>query len=398
MKNLGKSVIATAVMFAMGGIAGAQASTMDDLTKAFKESSTKINFRYRLETVDQDGFAEDATASTLKTRLTWKSGSFNGFKLNVEVDDVTAIGGDTYNSTANGNTAYPVVADPEGTDVNQANIGYFGKNYSIIAGRQRILHNGQRFVGGVGWRQNEQTYDGYRLQYKPTESVSVDYSYVFNVNRIFGPSGAKADLKGHLHLANVKYSINKDHKLAAYAYLLDFDTAAAISTDTFGFDYSGNFGGVKAKLSYATQSDTGENPNDFSADYWNAELGTKLGDVNLAAGIEVLGSDNGVGFSTPLATLHKFQGFADKFLGTPGTGIEDVYIKASTKINGIGLTAFYHDFSAETGGADLGSEIDLVASYKFNKQVSGVLKYAAYDADNHATDTNKLWAMVNVSF
>ncbi len=62
-----------------------------------------------------------------------------------------------------------------------------------------------------------------------------------------------------------------------------------------------------------------------------------LGDVALAVkgigtlgvGYELLGSDDGVAaFQTPLATLHKFNGFADQFLVTPAGGLQDIYFYA----------------------------------------------------------------------
>lgn len=400
MKNIKTTLklatLASAVSIAFAG----QAATLDDIAKAVKESETKVNLRYRIESVDQDGKDEKATASTLRSRLTWKSAPISNVTVNVEVDNVTAIGIEDYNSTNNGEIQYPVVADPEGTDLNQANIAYKGKDLTFVAGRQRIVHNNQRFIGGVAWRQNEQTYDAARFIYKASDAMSFDYSYVFNVNRIFGPNdGAQvADWHGQFHLANATFKANKDHKVNAFAYILDNDVAAATSSSTFGVDYSGNFGLVTANLSYAGQSDSGNNPKNYSADYYKAELVGKLDKVKLSAGIEVLGSDKGVGFSTPLATLHKFQGFADKFLGTPGNGIEDVYVSAVTKIKGVKLVATYHDFTSNEGDIDYGSEIDLVAAYKFNKHASGLLKFAKYSADDHGTDTTKLWAMATFSF
>lgn len=393
------SVLSTALIAAMGLMsAPSQASAIETVANAVKEGKTSIMLRYRYETVDQDGIAEDATASTLKTRLTWQSGKAGNFSAKIEVDDVTRIGDDDYNSTANGLTQFPVVADPEGTDINQAFLKYNSGIFTGIAGRQRIVHNDQRFVGGVAWRQNEQTYDGYRLMVKPSEQWNIDYSYIFNINRIFGPSGNRADLHGQFHLLNAGYKVDKAHKLAFFAYSLDFDTAAALSSDTLGVRYTGKFSNFNVIASYATQEDAGSNPNDYTADYLNLEVGGKFDNFTAAVGYESLGSDNGVGFTTPLATLHKFQGFSDKFLGTPGVGIEDFYLKAGVKLGAWGLKAMWHNFEAETGGADLGSELDLVASYKINKHVSALLKYATYDADTHASDTDKLWFMLTAKF
>ena len=396
------AVLASAISIAL--IPNVQAttvdSTVDKVAKAISDSTVNVNLRYRVESVDQDGIDNNATASTLRSRLTWASAPINKLSVNVEVDNVTALFVDDYNSTNNGKAQYPVVADPEGTDLNQANIKYAGEKLTFIGGRQRITHNNQRFVGGVAWRQNEQTYDAARFVYKASNALTFDYSYVFNVNRIFGPTdGAQvADWHGNFHLVNATFKQSKAHQFNAFAYLLDNEVALGNSTNTYGVDYKGTFGPVTANLSYATQSDAYDSTKDFTADYYKAELSGKVGKISLKAGYEVLGSDNGVGFSTPLATLHKFQGFADKFLGTPANGIEDIYVGASTKVGGVKLAATYHDFSAEAGSKSYGSEIDLVAAYAFNKHTSGLLKFAAYDADELGTDTTKLWAMATFAF
>jgi len=374
-----------------------ETSVASGVKKALTESNVKLSFRARYEGVNQEGIDDNANALTLKSRMTVNTGSFQGLSAGVEVDNVTAII-DNYNSTSNGETEYPVVADPTGTDVNQLFLKYSADNFSATAGRQRILHNNQRFVGGVGWRQNEQTYDGYRFEVSPVKGLSADYSYVYNINRIFGPDGAKADLHGQFHLLNTGYVINKAHTLNAYAYLLDFDSATSSSSDTYGISYQGKLGPVNVNAAYATQSDAGDNAADFSADYYNIELGTNVSSVTLLAGIESLGSDNGVGFSTPLATLHKFQGFADKFLGTPGQGVEDIYFTVKTKVNDIKLSATYHDLSSDVESIDYGSEIDLSAAYAINASYNVLVKFSSYSADDYGTDTDKLWLQVAANF
>ena len=284
------------------------------------------------------------------------------------------------------------------TDLNQAFIAYRSGNTLFSAGRRRIVHGDQRFVGGVAWRQNEQTFDGYRLQYDNHDKLSFDFSYIYNVNRIFGPTGDKADLHGALQLFTGSYKIDEAHKLSAYAYNLDFDTALALSSRTVGLAYDGKISALKVHAAYATQADAGDNPVDYSADYIALEVGTAVSSIKLALGYELLGSDNDKGFATPLATLHKFQGFGDKFLATPANGVEDIYIKAATKYNKLGLTAVWHKLSSDSNNIDYGSELDLVASYPLADKVGILVKYANFSADDFATDTSKLWAMANVKF
>ncbi len=396
-----KLVCAIAGILNLGHVA--VANEANSILDSVAEGKVKVNMRARFESVDQDGIINDANAGTLRTRLTYKTADFKGFNILAEVDNVSAMG--QYNSTANGKSDYPVVADPKGTDINQIALNFKKGGLSLTAGRQRIVQDGQRFIGGVAWRQNEQTYDGYSASYNFNKAIKVDYSYIYNVNRIFGPTDPKSDLKGDFHLVHGKFNINKMHKITTFIYDLDFDTAASLSSQTIGIDYIGKIGKLKLHGSYAVQTDTGSNTLDYSADYFAFDAGYNFGVVKLIAGLEVLGSDenvvgsdDGVAFKTPLATLHKFQGFADKFLATPDKGIQDVYVKVVGKIGSVGVSATYHDFETDAGSTDLGSELDLTAKYKFNKRVTGLLKYADYNADSHATDTNKLWAMVNVNF
>ncbi len=376
----------------------------EGISKALDESDIGLELRYRYEFVDQDGAPEDADASTLRTRVNVKSGSIGGFQGFIEVDNVSYVGSDNFNNTENGASDYPVVADPDYTEVNQAFVSYaFDDKNKATVGRQRINHSGQRFLGGVGWRQNEQTFDAARMQLAPVEGLTVDYSYIWGVNRIFGPEGADADFEGDSHALIASYQIAEGHSISAFSYLLDLEEAPALSSSTYGLEYQGAFKvsegiGLGLNLAYAEQSDYQDSALDYDAGYYFGELSAKFQAVSVAIGYEVLESDNGVGFKTPLATLHKFQGFADKFLVTPAGGIEDSYLKIVTKVAGVKLIAFYHDFEAETGGMDYGSEFDFIAAYKFNQNYSVLFKYAAYDADDFATDTDKAWLMLSAAF
>ena len=407
ISNKKYSILAAAVLGASISPAFAEDNPATDFTSMFTDGKASFNFRYRYEYVDQDGFDRNAKASTLRSRLTFTSAAYNGFSFLTEFDDVTAIGSDDYNSTANGNTQYPVVADPEGTEVNQAWVKYATGGASGAYGRQRINHGNQRFIGGVGWRQNEQTYDGFRAKYEGNHGLTLDYAYVYNINRIFGPDDGPvqpANHRGDNHFLRGDWKFAENHSVAAFYYGLDIDEDFAYdpgktvgnSSDTVGVEYSGKFGPVGAKAAYATQSDAGDSPLSYDADYYMLEGSFGFSGLKAIVGYEVLGADNGVGFKTPYATLHKFQGWADKFLTTPGDGIEDIYVGLTGKLGPVALGGYYHDFSAEDSSEDWGSEIDLVATWNYNKNWMFQLKYAAFSTDSDAyTDTDKAWLTVN---
>ncbi len=389
-------------------LAAGTAYAGDEAAAIINDGTVALNLRYRFEAVDQDNIQRNAKANILRTRVTATSGAWRGWTAQAEVDNLWSMGSGSYNSTENGNTQYPVIADPEGTDLNQLWLKYTGKSGDATAGRQRINLGTQRFVGGVGWRQNEQTFDGLRAHWKPTDALQLDLSYIYNVNRIFGPDdGANpADLQGDNYLFRGDYQLNAQHKLAAFAYLLDIDDDGPFpagktvnnSSDTYGVEYQGTFGAWSVFAAYATQSDAGSSQLNYDADYYKVELGTALGPIKLKGGYEVLGSDNGVGFKTPLATLHAFQGWADKFLATPGDGIEDLYVSAGGNMGPIKLGAVYHDFQAESSTEDFGKELDLVGTWPVRKNLKLQLFYADFQSDsNRLDDTQKFWVMVTMN-
>jgi hypothetical protein len=138
----------------------------------------------------------------------------------------------------------------------------------------------------------------------------------------------------------------------------------------------------------------------YAADYLLAEALFNTSGVNFTLGYELLGSDNGhYGFATPLATLHGFQGWADKFLSTPANGIEDKYVTVGTTFVGAQALLSFHTFNSDENNQDLGNEIDISASKKWGA-VMYTAKYADYSAGDVAAlkDTTKFWLMADWSF
>lgn len=378
----------------------------------FTEAKPILDARYRYEHVDQDNALKHANAQTLRTRVGVQSGKWYGLSALLEADNVSRIGDASYNETRNGQSEYSVVADPDGSEINQALLRYDHQYGSAVLGRQRINLDNQRFVGGVAWRQNEQTYDGALLQLKPLSGMTLSYAYIDNINSIFGPGNGKydtagnpANIEGHSHLLNAQYVLMPELTATAYQYRLGLDNLAAgnQSSKTTGVRLNGAVAGVSYVLEYAQQTEYADNPLDLDSDYYLAELGYVIKGVTLKGGYEVLGGDEGPGnraFQTPLATKHAFQGWADIFLLTPANGIKDAYVGASAPLLGGTLAAWYHDFRAEKGSSQYGEEIDLSYAHPIPgvKGLVGLIKYASYDADDFAVDTDKLWVQLQYSY
>lgn len=404
-----KKLLGGCIIGAMAVSLNVSAAESASIADAFANGKASTLLRYRVELVDQDSLVEDATASTLLARLNFKTDEYKNFSLFTEFDTVVAVGDEQYNSGAGTSGAdraiYPVVADPEGTEVNQAYIAYSGFNDALVkVGRQRIVLDNQRYVGGVAWRQNEQTYDGISID-KKFSGVDLKYAYVGNVNRIFGESVAGGDHNSRTHLLNLSRKFTPG-KLTAYYYSIDNKDALAFSTNTIGLRWAGSklFGNpaIGYGLEYASQSENGDNPVDYSTDYFRLDASYKFKPAKLYFGYEVLGGDENVAgssFRTPLATLHAFNGWADQFLGTPGNGLEDIFVGATGKLNRWKWNVKYHDFSASEGSGEFGSEIDFSIATKISKNYGVLLKYANFSSDVATrSDISKVWLMFTAKY
>jgi len=396
-----------------------------EFADAFKEGEFDVNFRYRYEFVDADrnivGTSQpvkDANASTLRSRLVFRTADLRGFLFTVNMDDLRPIISSDFNDTRNGKSEYAVVTDPKGTTLNLASVTYAGlEDAAFILGRQRIKRANDRFVGNVGWRQNEQTYDAFAAKYAVSEDFNLFYSYISRVKRIFGPDDGfpSADLSSSTNLFDLSYGFSSALNLFGYAYFMDLternDPAPPpispdrLSNQTIGLRLTGEFD-LSEKLQlgytaeYAKQEDYKDNPNNYDEAYYRLDAGLQWPVWGIKASYEVLGGSGNAGeaFQTPLATLHAFQGWADLFLATPGGGIKDLFITASAKLLGGKWSLIYHDFSAETGGLDYGDELDFSAGWSFAEHYSVLAKFAVYNADQFAFDTNKFWLQLTADF
>ncbi len=397
-------------------------------------TSGKVDFsaRYRYENVDDDLAPKEAHASTLRTALGYKTGIFYNFDARILLQDVRPVGTDHYNDATGRPTAktqYAVVADPSNTDYIEGYLGFRGvKDTYAKLGRQLITYRKapfHRFIGNILWRQNWQNFDAMSLQNTFLPNITINYAYVWNVNRIFtedAVASAAANFDSDSHLINVKYNGLGFTRLEAYTYLLDFKNAPQFSTDTFGMRADGTISlnqSLKVLYAgeYAYQRAAGDNMSGFSGNYILGELGASIvkpfsliDSLTFKVNYELLEGDGNVNaginsFNTILGTNHAYQGWADRFLITPDNGIQDYYLTGIIKAFGASFIAVYHDLNSDNLDYNYGEELDLMVTRKFLKHYLVGLKYADYSADRNANnsgataaDVSKFWAWIAVSF
>jgi hypothetical protein len=414
----------------------AEGGSDDPLWEALKGGRFDFSARYRYEHVDDNAAPDQANASTIRTTLGYTTGNFYGFGLRLLGQDVSDVFEDDFNDATgrpNAKTQFATVVDPSETDFLEGYLSYTGtegsflKGNSFKLGRQIIAYRDapfHRHIGNIPWRQNWQNYDAFSFQNKSLSDTTINYAYLWNVNRIFtdesiGTGGNVGEFDSDSHLVNIKYDGLNYAKLEGYAYLLDFENSTANSTETFGGRVSGGYPMSKnMKLlyagEYASQGDYGDNAASVDEDYYLGEVGIKFTPGNVIKAVvlkfdyEVMTGNGTNSFRTPISTAHAYQGWADRFLTTPGDGFEDAYFTGVVKAFGAKFIASYHMIESDNFGYDYGDELDLLVTKTFKKHYTVGAKIGIYDADTNATnvarggsrasDVTKTWIWGQIKF
>ena len=136
------------------------------------------------------------------------------------------------------------------------------------------------------------------------------------------------------------------------------------------------------------------------------DLAWVLGGFGIRLSREVLGGDGIWGFQTPLATLHAYQGWTDRFLTTPPDGVDDRFVTLTRTLAKIQWTAVYHHFRADRDHTPYGSEWALRGVWPLGKHLQVGAKGAVYRSEDPASlcsgvstpplcrDVSKIWFWV----
>ncbi|WP_372796356.1 hypothetical protein [Pontiella sp.] len=393
MKATNRIMMTATLGLAASGFAGTNG--WDKLVGIFDSTNNAaipmLDVRTRYEYGDQDGL-EKSNAGTVRARIGLQSQDYSGFSGLVEFEATRAIDTQGYNALVMGDPAKTAVVDPENTELNRISLQYKKGDHQAVVGRQRLIINNARYVGNVGWRQNEQTYDAAYYKNTTVDGLTAEYAYIETVQRITGSKAAYDARKwdSNSHVLNLKYGGIEGHTFSAYAYLLDFENSVANSSDTVGANYA--FKGtvaddytLNAYAELAYQKDAADNPADYDALYLHLTADVSRDGWSGFAGYELLGSDDGAGsFRTPLATGHKFNGWNDQFLVTPANGLNDFYAGVGIPVPKVPMKVIYHHFWADNGSATYGDEIDYLAVHKINPKTKAIAKASYFIADSSA--------------
>lgn len=356
-----------------------------------------IDIRTRYEFADIDRL-DPSHAWTFRERVGFKTMAWNGFSALVE-GEFSQAAVDDYHGGAPGadpfDPANSPIFDPETHELNQAYLQYEGFNTTGRIGRQKIIYDNAAFIGNVGWRQNEQTYDAFSLSNKSIGKLTLNYAYLNQINRVFGseadaphaPGFANVeDIAASVHLFNASYAGIQGITLGGYAYIMNFEDVSAWDNNTFGASAKGDLFGITFYGEMAWQDKAGVAGNE-DALYAHVSATKKFGSEIFDFGALTIGIEHlDAGFKTPLATVHAFNGFADVTdaarISGAHNGLTDAYISHTLPIFcGIKWMNVLHAMGDNGLGSGYGWEYDSVLTKKFDDHFTAIAKFALFESE-----------------
>lgn len=386
--------------------------------------NAEIRPRYEYADVKNNG-VDKGQAFTARTKLSVSAGllGVDGLSANVGVISVNNFGWNKYDSKSPyynpGSGKYDVIVDPQQAMLANAEVTYKVGKTLLHAGRGQVNLDNQRFIGTVGWRQLERSYDSVFVANNSVKNLSLLAAWVYGAQGV--KAGATAD--ANTILLHAAYTVMPELKITAYDYMVavNHPVLTTYGSDTYGIALTGK-ANIGAKLTYraeyALQKDASMKLHGIKgkadADYFNIDIGANVSGILIGANYELLsgstGTDGKTNFIPALGTNHKFNGWADHFYVAdtgPSGGLQDMNIRLGYKAKGVGkLLAVYHQFTADKkmgGEDDLGTEIDALYANKIPgvNNLKGLLKGAFYKAgkvSGYTKDVNKFWVMLDYKF
>ncbi len=370
----------------------APASAQSDDVDIIVQTDTRLRYEFA-ETAAQPEIGE---ALTLRVRTSVEVNPIDGLSLLAEGEAIGSILPDSRNGFVSGSMR-PGIADEETVELNRLQLEFAPNDQiGLVVGRQRISIDDERFIGVVDFRQNQQTYDAVTASLQGPADIVLRAGYIWRVGRVLGGDQPDGVFDSDSFYLNAALPLPFG-QVSAYHYNLDLDdrVSAPIRSRTTGVSlrgraFPGDFG-IFYEGGYSVQESTGAKP-----EYFRAAVRVERGELALSSKYELLGSDQGIAFQTPLATLHRFQGAADLFLVTPPDGIEDLELKGTWRIGSLGalrgtsVAVQYNSYWPAEGpgryGEEWGGELGVtLASTRLSVAASH------FDSAGFASDTTRVW-------
>jgi len=444
--KLKKTVLSTAILaVSVPFLTDQKANALEIQSPTFiGEVKPTLLFRPRYEYVDEHNNKKNANALTTRVAIGAqidKIFQVPNLSAYLEATYVGALIDDYYpqkGTSANISENYATVADPDITRITEAYIKYKFNKTSFIFGRTRLNLDDQRFIGSVDWRQMPQTFGIIGIQDNTINNLNILLAGIYERLAVTDSGNIDWKLDKMPIIFNISYKFIPQLKLTGYAYLLSAkyqDGKTFNGGNTYGINATGDIQLSKdVKFSYLGEYAIQKDPYakdglatkpKIDADFYRVE--GKLSGYGFFATLgyeRFQGADKGenAGFTTPFATLHAYEGWADKFLGYVATnmayGLKDAYATIGYTHKDYGtLSLTYHKFDADKNqgyngttplaqltSKNFGNEIDVLYTVNLTKRLNFLAKGAWYNGKNSMpasigkNDLTKYWIQLTYKY
>ncbi|RPI48067.1 MAG: hypothetical protein EHM55_26180, partial [Acidobacteria bacterium] len=337
-----------------------------------------LQLRPRFSYIDQTNKPKLAEAYNMRMLLGYRTAPTNGLQFTGQLVNVSWLHPlHANNRPGNSASPYPLVGDPDTTDLNLLFADYTGlPDTRVRIGRQAIKLDNERFVGDADVRQMPQVFDAVSARNTSFADTELYAAYAWQVRTYFGDS-----FRINTTLLNARKDFEAGMSVGAYGY---FSDQPIIHQLTRMRDNSNSIVGARVegrhysndKLSWyytaerARQRPYADGDSRIRANYHRLAFGPTWGVFSAQVGEERLGSNSGLyAFQMPLS-YNTFQGWAYEFFNTPRQGIRDRSVSLFAALGPLNLWLKFHRFDADYGPLEYGEERDFAVSYRIRESLS----------------------------
>ncbi|MES2395553.1 MAG: alginate export family protein [Bacteroidota bacterium] len=421
--------LTTTIIAVTAAIANAQMTLTGEIRPRFE-------YRHGFKS-PADTLQKAAMFVTQRTRLNFGYKSDN-FKVGIVLQDIRIWGSQSQLNSYDNSTS----------GLNQGWAEYFfSKKVSIKMGRQEIVYDDERILGGVAWAQQGRSHDAFLLKYTDsTFTCHAGAAYNQNSESYVGTSYAIANSYKEMQYLWLNKNINKI-KVSLLALNVGQQSPAAINSTRY-ITTIGSHTEYKAKpffvgLNFYYQTGVDKNKKQTAAILGSVDAVYSIKEkISIGLGYEYISGQSGTdtsktykeinhSFNPIFGTNHAFNGTMDYFyVGNhiDNVGLQDLYLKVKYKTEKWNASFDVHEFMSAADVLDpkeliktgkytamsnsLGTEIDVTASYILSggvlitagysqflpTETLGILKGVLDWKKDGRTDQISNWAFIMVTF